>query len=91
MFKLNLLKKCKWYKAMPHLKAMVVDNINSRRTGAWQRQGLAMPFFPKKYTFYKKWAWQASKAATSFIFRNINVHYQGFKMKYCLFVCDSWF
>ena len=40
----------------------------SRRTGAWQPQGLATPLFPKKYTFYKQWAWQAPNNATPLSF-----------------------
>ena len=47
---------------------------------------LPRPFFLKKSLFYKLWAWQVPNNATPFSFRNFNVHYQGFKMRYCLFL-----
>ena len=60
---------------------------NSRRTGAWQPQEVATSFFPKKYTFHKQWAWQAPDNAVPFFFQNLKVHYQGFQMRYHLFLC----
>ena len=40
-----------------------------------------MPFFPKKYTFHKQWAWQAPDNATPLSFRNQNAHNQSFQMR----------
>ena len=37
-----------------------------RRKGAWQPQEVATTFFPKKYTFQKQWAWQASNYANTY-------------------------
>ena len=74
-----------------HFLALVVDNNFLEGEGRGSIKDLSRPFLSKKYAFYKQWAWQASKAATPLIFRNFNVHYQGFKMRYWLFLCDSWF
>ena len=66
-----------------HFLAMVMDNESLEAQGPGSFMGLPRLFFPKKYTFYKQWAWQATKAATPLIFRNINVHNQTFQIIYC--------
>ena len=69
-----------------YLKALVVDNKILEGQGRGNFMDLPRPFFLKKSLFYKLCVWQAPNNAKPFSFRNFNVYYQGFKMRYCLFL-----
>ena len=71
---------------IPHFKSKIVDNVFLEEQRCGNLMGLPRPFFLKKSLFYKLCAWQAPNNAKPFFFRNFNVHYQGFKMRYCLFL-----
>ena len=70
----------------PHFKPQIMDNKILEGQGRGNLMDLPHPFFLKKSLFYKLCAWQAPNNAKPFSFRNFVVHYQGFKMRYCLFL-----
>ena len=76
---------------IPHFKALIVDIEISERQGGGIIRDRPPILIVKKQTFWEKRAWQILEPAMPLFSRNLNIHNQGFKMRYCGSFCDLQF
>ena len=87
-FWLNFLKRIP---TIPHFEALVVDMQITEWHECGKLKDLPCPFLLKSLLFYNQWASPVLATTTLLSFKNLNVHYQSFKMSYCMSFYQMYF